>query len=49
MAHVRQLTEWKPLRFFPWVERRLVGAFLDTAPSIPLDLVPFWHQYRWRR
>lgn len=48
MAHTRVVQEWKPLRFFPWVEVRIVGAFLDTAPSIPLDLVPFWSEYRWR-
>lgn len=48
MAHVRAISEWKPLPFFPWVEVRQCGAFLDTCPSMPLDLVPFWNEYRWR-
>lgn len=49
MAHVQVVRGWKPLRFFPWVEVRQCGAFLDTAPQIPLGLVPFWNEYRWRK
>jgi hypothetical protein len=49
MANIRQVTEWKPFKFFPWVEVRQLGAFLDTDPRIPLGLVPFWNEYRWRK
>lgn len=49
MAHVQVVQDWRPLRFFPWVERRQLGAFSDVLPGVPLGLVPFWNEYRWRK
>ena len=49
MAHTRVMRDWKPLRFFPWIETRKLRAFLDTNPNVPLDLVPPWTEWRFRR
>lgn len=46
MAHVREMNAWRRLWFFPWVERRWVGLYLDTAPNTPVDVGAFWHEYR---
>lgn len=48
MAHIRVVRDWSALAFFPWVESRELGAFLDIQPSVPLDLLPFWNEYRWK-
>lgn len=49
MAHVRPVTPWRRYWFFPWAERRTVGLFLDTAPSVPVDIGAFWTERRWSK
>lgn len=49
MAHIKSLSGWKPFRFFPWIERRFVGVYLDSAPNVPLDISSFWYEYRWNK
>jgi len=47
MAHTQIVKDWSsPIRFLPFIEKRTIGAFLDTNPNVPLDLVPFWSEYR---
>lgn len=48
MATIRPITDWKPLWFFPWVERRTVAGFMGGMPNVMVDLVPSWEEYRWR-
>ena len=48
MATIRPITDWNPLRFFPWVESRTVAGFMGGMPNVMVDLVPPWNEYRWR-
>ncbi len=49
MATVVPWSDWKPYRFFPWVEWRTVAAELDSMPGLPIDVGTVWTQRRWRR
>lgn len=49
MATIRPITRWKPLRFFPLIERRTVAGFMGGMPNVMVDMVPAWAQYRFRK
>lgn len=46
MATVRPLEDWRRVWWFPCMERRWVGLFLDTAPNVPVDINSFWYEWR---
>ena len=49
MATVRPWSNWKPYRFFPWVEWRTVALELDTCPGVPVNISSVWTERRWRK
>lgn len=48
MANIVPWTQWKPYRFFPWVEWRAVAGELETMPGVPIDSGTVWTERRWR-
>jgi hypothetical protein len=49
MANLVPWTDWKPYRFFPWVEYRVVAAELESCPGVPVDISAVWTERRWRK
>lgn len=49
MAYKQPITDWKPYRFFPWIEWRHVFLSLSSAPGVPVDIMAFWTERRCRR
>lgn len=47
MAHLRVVRDWRRFWLFPWLESRRVGLFLDTCPTVPVDVSTFRTQWRW--
>ena len=45
----RTLEDWAPLKWFPLVEIRTSGVFLESNPNVPYDLVPLITEWRFRR
>jgi hypothetical protein len=49
MANLVPWTDWKPYRFFPWIEYCVVAAELESCPGVPVDTSAVWTERRWRR
>lgn len=49
MAFKQPITDWKPYRFFPWIEWRRVYLSLSSAPGVPVDIMAFWTERSRRR
>lgn len=47
MAHLRPMSDWKRVWWFPWRQRRFIGLYLDTAPNTLVDINSCWFEYRW--
>ena len=48
MAYSKPVEDWKPLWWFPFIERRWVGLYSSHVPGVPVDNNAFWREYRWR-
>ena len=45
----RVLQDWTPLKWFPLIETRITGVFLESNPNVPYDMVPCLTDWRFRR
>ena len=48
MATKRIISAWRPIKWFPFIETQLVGYFMQTMPDMPVDLLPYMTEWRWR-
>ena len=49
MARKEIWRDWKPVRFLPFIETRVVALCLETAPGVPVDVGSVWAEWRFRR
>ena len=46
MAHKEIWTDWKRLRFLPFIWTRTIAWCMDTAPGIPVDISTLGTEYK---